>query len=42
MTTQSKRRQFPEQEIDIEALKRAIDKAKEIADANPKKYRRVK
>lgn len=42
MTTPSKGRQCPEQEIDLEALKRAVDKAKEIADANPKKYRWVK
>ncbi|WP_181426913.1 hypothetical protein [Pantoea ananatis] len=27
--------------IDEDALKRAIQKAKEIADANPEKYRRV-
>lgn len=33
--------QCPIPPIDEEALKRAIAKAKEVADANPARYRRV-
>jgi hypothetical protein len=32
----------PQTIIDEAALQRAIKKAKELADANPEKYRRVK
>ncbi|MCQ4340240.1 hypothetical protein [Enterobacter asburiae] len=42
MTTPKIQRECPVQVIDEEALKRAIAKAKELADANPEKYRRVK
>ena len=41
-TNQNKGREFPATVIDEAALKRAIQKAKEIADAHPEKYRRVK
>ncbi|CAH5862238.1 MULTISPECIES: hypothetical protein [Enterobacteriaceae] len=41
MTTKMPR-ECPVHVIDEEALKRAIAKAKEIADAEPEKYRRVK
>lgn len=40
-TNQTKGQESPVTVIDEEALKRAIQKAKEIADANPEKYRRV-
>lgn len=42
MTTTKTQRECPVQVIDEESLKRAIAKAKELADANPKKYRRIK
>jgi D-serine deaminase-like pyridoxal phosphate-dependent protein len=35
------RARVPVTVIDEDALKRAIQKAKEIADANPEKYRQV-
>lgn len=39
---QTKGQECPITVIDQAALKRAIQKAKEIADAHPEKYRRVK
>ncbi|WP_265349476.1 MULTISPECIES: hypothetical protein [Enterobacteriaceae] len=42
MTTPKAPRECPVNVIDEVALKRAIIKAKELADANPEKYRRVK
>ncbi|MEE9683227.1 hypothetical protein V4841_04220 [Lelliottia amnigena] len=41
-TNQAKGQVCPVTVIDEAALKRAIQKAKEIADAHPEKYRRVK
>ena len=38
---QTKGQESPVTAIDEDALKRAIQKAKEIADATPEKYRRV-
>ncbi|MGX3291591.1 hypothetical protein ACWJSQ_26135, partial [Klebsiella pneumoniae] len=40
-SSQTKGQESPVTVIDEDALKRAIQKAKEIADANPEKYRRV-
>lgn len=40
-TNLTKGQKCPVTVIDEDALKRAIQKAKEIADANPEKYRRV-
>jgi len=42
MTTSKALRECPVNVIDEEALKRAIAKAKALAEANPEKYRRVK
>ncbi|MDU6224221.1 MAG: hypothetical protein E6625_01410 [Enterobacter asburiae] len=42
MTTPKTPRECPVNVIDEEALKRAIAKAKELAEANPEKYHRVK
>lgn len=42
MTTPKTPRECPVHVIDEEALKRAIEKAKELANADPEKYRRVK
>lgn len=41
-TNRTKGGEYPITVIDEAALKRAIQKAKEIADAHPEKYRRVK
>lgn len=41
-TNKAKGRECPTTIIDEAALKRAIQKAQEIADAHPEKYRRVK
>ncbi|EJD0359332.1 hypothetical protein V1604_08210 [Enterobacter hormaechei subsp. xiangfangensis] len=40
-SSQTKGQESPVTFIDEGALKRAIQKAKDIADANPEKYRRV-
>lgn len=40
-TNLTKGQECPATVSDEDALKRAIQKAKEIADANPEKYRRV-
>lgn len=42
MTTTEKGHECPITIIDEAALQRAIKKARELADAGPKKYRRVK
>lgn len=42
MTTPVKGQQCPIHVIDEAALQRAIAKAKELAAANPEKYRRIK
>ncbi|EIY5222231.1 MULTISPECIES: hypothetical protein [Klebsiella] len=40
-SSQTKEQESPVTVIDEDALKRAIQKAKEIADATPEKYRQV-
>ncbi|MCW9388578.1 hypothetical protein N5I76_12325 [Klebsiella quasipneumoniae] len=40
-TNLTKGQEYPVTVIDEGALKRAIQKAKDIADANPEKYRRI-
>lgn len=40
--TPKKGGECPARVIDEKALKRAIKKAKELADAEPEKYRRIK
>jgi D-serine deaminase-like pyridoxal phosphate-dependent protein len=42
MTTLKTPYECPVHVVDEEALKRAIAKAKELADADPEKYRRIK
>lgn len=42
MTTPKPPRECPVNVINEEALKRAIAKAKELANTDPEKYRRVK